>query len=114
MSVYTPPYGIVVTVDRFAPGFWTDFVNAANRSLSVGDQVTSWWRSHSANIEAGGEGDSQHLIGTAFDVVSEDRTLAQRLRAAGFIVVEYPTHLHAQAWPAGIARASGLLGFLGL
>lgn len=115
--VEAPPYWIMRTVERFSPGFWQLFFYHANvaldRQLAT---LTSWYRDPTVNAATGGAADSQHLIGTAFDVhvpIEPDES-ARRLRGHGFVVVEYPTHLHAQAFPAGLARASGLLAACGL
>ena len=115
MPLYQPPLSVVYAVEYFAPGFWKEFIGAANAALSPGDQVTSWWRSRAENERVEGSIDSQHLVAAAFDVVPGTlATTAAKLRRYGFTVVQYPTHLHAQAWPAGVARASGLLDYLGL
>jgi hypothetical protein len=117
MSVVTPPLTYVYAVERFSPGFWRQFVWAANGALAThpNSSLTSWWRNWQTNVEVGGTTDSQHLLGTAFDVASADLSgLESSLRARGFITVRYPTHVHAQAWPAGAARRAGLFDYLGI
>lgn len=111
-----PPWSIAYGVERWVPGYWRAFVGAVNNSLGGLDvTITSWYRTPDGNAAAGGLPDSQHLIGGAIDVGGRDFKLAAaRLDRAGFIVVEYERHCHAQAWPAGIARDSGLFGWLGL
>jgi hypothetical protein len=107
-----PPHSIIWTVDRWAPGIWDAFFQAiwwAYRRDPF--TVTSWWRSVASNNLAGGHPDSQHLCGTAIDATEG---AGPALRAAGFIVLEYPHHVHAQAWPAGTARRAGLLDAIGV
>lgn len=111
-----PPTSIVWTVERWAPGiyqaFWSAMIGAL-QSMPVG--VTSYWRDPAANAAVGGLSDSQHLIGLGIDLIpAEMDEAARRLTSRGLIVVPYPTHLHVQAWPAGIARRAGLLDALGL
>jgi hypothetical protein len=102
-------------VERFAPGFWRAWGEMVRRAWAASDggiQVTSWWRSPSHNREVGGSDDSQHLVGVAFDVMPLER-YRRALVGAGFRVVHEGDHLHAQPWPAGVARTSGLLRSLG-
>lgn len=116
MPAYPPPPYVAYLVDRAAPGFWSEFRTRATRALSGLDVVvTSWWRGQRHNVRVGGSVDSQHLLGTAFDVSGRQwRLAAARLREQGFIVIEYAGHAHAQAWPAGTARRAGLLAPLGV
>lgn len=111
----SPPYSVVWTVERWAPGvyqaFWTALVGAL-QGERVG--VSSYWRSPAGNAAVGGLPDSQHLVGLGIDLVADNMNeAASRLAARGLIVVPYPTHLHVQAWPAGLARRVGLLDALG-
>jgi len=107
-----PSPSIVWTVERWAPGIWDAFMLAAWQAYQREPfQVTSWWRSPSRNLEVGGDPDSQHLIGTAFDCTL---AAAAALRGVGFQVVEYHSHAHAQVWPAGAARRAGLLDAIGV
>lgn len=112
----TPPSSIVWTVDRWAPGIYQEFWGALVGALQgqrVG--VTSYWRDPAVNARVGGQPDSQHLIGLGIDLVTDNiNEAASAMRARGLVVVPYPTHLHVQAWPAGIARRTGLLDALGL
>lgn len=112
----SPPYWYLWEVDRWAPGIWPAFSNAANWALSgLNVTLTSWWRTPETNASVGGDPGSQHLCGTAIDVAGPDQVAAaNRLLAAGFHVVNEGTHVHAQVWPAGVARSSGLLSALGL
>ena len=110
--MHAPPYSIVWTVDRWAPGIWDAFFEAVWWAYRRDPfTVTSWWRSPTMNAEAGGHPDSQHLIGTALDATRE---AGPALREAGFVVLDYPTHVHAQVWPAGLARRAGLLDAVGV
>jgi len=116
MSVTAPPQSVVNAVERFSPGFWRAWGHAVNQAWRSADgriQVTSWWRSPSHNREVGGSDDSQHLVGAAFDVIPVNQRVYQALRQAGFTVINEGDHLHAQPWPGGVARSSGLLGYLG-
>jgi hypothetical protein len=108
-----PPPSIVWTVERFSPGFWREFVNALWYAYHrTPFQVTSWWRSPQHNAEVGGDADSQHQLGTAVDVIPA--AAGSALRAAGFVVVTYSSHAHAQAFIAGEARRAGLLQAVGI
>jgi len=111
-----PPTSIVWTVERFAPGiyraFWTALVGGLQADR-VG--VTSYWRDPAGNRAVGGRPDSQHLLGLGIDLLVDDvNEAASRLSARGLVAVPYRTHLHVQAWPAGLARRVGLLDALGL
>jgi hypothetical protein len=115
VSFQPPPPAISNPLAGWIPGIWPIFVSLANRGLSNGGAttVTSWWRSSGDNARVGGEPESQHLLGLAFDAVGPNPlTLAAALRAVGFVVVEEPSHIHAQAYRAGtlgpVLRALGL------
>lgn len=117
MAVEAPPYRVAIEVQRWAPRIWPNFVAAARVGLQPGSFVTSWWRSPSHNVSVGGSADSQHQLGTAFDVVAAPGQRAEQaaqLRRAGFRVVDEMSHLHVQVFEAGAARRVGLLGALGL
>lgn len=108
MSAVSPPPAIVQEIAQRAPGFWRAFVERANRALSRDDVVTSWYRNPAHNAQVGGARCSQHLVGAAFDAVSPNLgALAARLRAQGFRVVTYETHVHAQAWAKGALERAG-------
>ena len=69
---------------------------------------TSWWRDVDRNRIVGGATYSQHLIGTAVDLV-ESPAAREVWRRAGFIVVEERDHDHVQVYPAGfLERLLGL------
>jgi hypothetical protein len=104
-------------VELFAPGFWEAFiwhVNDAAASVDAPTIASSWYRNAADNIRVGGAQDSQHLVGSAVDLVNEKAgQLAGELSGRGFVVVNEGDHLHVQAWPAGLIRTVGLLDFLG-
>ncbi len=117
MSLVSPPYRTAWAVNHWAPGFWHDFYRELDAAVRASGPVTatSWWRSPTHNAEVGGHRDSQHLIGTAVDLVTEEPgQLARELARFGWTTVNEGDHLHVQAWPAGVARAVGLLDALGL
>ena len=117
MSLSPPPLAIASQIAVWIPGIWPVFVAAANRGLSEGraNQVTSWWRSPEENRRVGGNEESQHLLGLAFDASAPSLPLlAQALRDAGFRVVEERSHIHAQAYQAGVLGRAGFFRALGL
>jgi len=117
VSLQPPPLAIANQLGVWIPGIWPVFVQAANRGLSEGhaSSVTSWWRSVESNRQAGGNVESQHLVGLAFDATAPSLPLlAQALRAAGFRVVEERSHVHAQAYQAGVLGRAGFFRALGL
>jgi len=121
-----PPYPTLKFFDRLLPGIWQQWGAAAEAALTevdagdVGETiVTSWFRSPLENRRVGGDPDSQHLVGLAFDVVpgkgatqlaiSEAAQIFQRF---GFTVDPTGTHLHVQTFPPGILRPAGVLDAL--
>ena len=110
-----PPYNVALYVERAMPGFWREFIARANAGFGLATErgaqvhVTSWYRSPDHNAALGGNPQSQHLLGMAFDVVSDDWNAAERgFRAQGFTVVDETRtsapHLHVQAFQAGALR----------
>jgi len=115
--ISAPPFPVHSTVTRWVPGFWPLFLGAANFGFLPASRVTSWYRTRSDNLRVGGSRDSQHLIGTAFDLVpapGEKERQASRFRNRGFRVAVELHHIHVQAFRAGTPRSSGLLGAVGL
>ena len=105
---------MVYLVDRAFPGIWPLFMWAAERGLRQATAVPSWFRTPDENARVGGHPDSQHLVALAFDAVGPDLSqLAADLSRAGFRVVRYSDHIHAQVLAAGQARATGLLDAVG-
>jgi len=112
-----PPRRISEVITWVAPLFWGQFFSELTVSVTPNTRASSWWRSPAKNIAVGGNPDSQHLIGTAIDLVvpeNEKRQVIADLTRFGWVVVDEGDHLHAQAWPAGLARSIGLLDYLGL
>lgn len=73
--------------------------------------VTSWWRDVDANVAAGGNRLSGHLMGLALDLDGPDTVLA-RLQAAaeaGGLGTSRSTFLHVQATPPPVLERSGVL-----
>jgi hypothetical protein len=111
-----PPSSIVYTVERWAPGFWQDFVDAVWAGYRIWGQpidITSWYRGVTENMVAGGHPDSNHLVGAAIDILPADQALLDAFRRVGF-VGRVTDHTHLQAWPVGVARNSGLLAAVGV
>jgi len=74
-------------------------------------QFTSWWRSEAENRAVGGDPQSQHLFGFAFDLVTErTRDLQNALNQVGLISVAESDHLHVQLLPAGALERAGVFG----
>lgn len=113
LSYSPPPSSVQNAVTRFSPGLWQWW----NRALTdvyrrVPFSVTSWWRSPSYNREVGGAEESQHLLGIAVDAQASDLArLEAAFRAQGMRTIRYSRHVHAQTWPAGVARP--ILRYLG-
>ena len=101
MSLLAPPASL-------APWFlpdWLLLVHTYDRARAVDPGVTptSWWRSIEDNERVGGAPFSQHLIGTALDVLQGEEARAV-WRAAGFTVIEYARHDHVQLYDPGYVR----------
>lgn len=112
MSLEMPPREIVYQIHSRWPSFWQQFFTYANAAMSTAwnqgarFSMTSWWRSPSKNAAVGGAPNSQHLWGTAFDLVASTpagyQQLEAALRARGFFTIRESDHLHVQAFPAGV------------
>lgn len=121
-----PPINTLKFFDRLLPGIWNQFAAAAEGGLALVDAgnvgqtvLTSWFRSPNENRRVGGDPDSQHLVGLAFDVVPGKGTsplaineAAQIFRRLGFEVVPAAKHIHVQVFPAGVLRQVGILDAL--
>jgi hypothetical protein len=98
-GVAIPPPEIVQGSFQAALYVWFDLQQA---SLGGDDDVliTSWWRTRGGNAAVGGHPESQHLIGSAVDLVGPSiASFSARLR--WLHLVHEADHLHAQLWPAG-------------
>ncbi len=113
-----PPFSIVNTVEAWAPGVYRAFWEILIDSVREPVQVTSYWRDPAENRRVGGAPDSQHQLGLGIDLVFAERAAASRalsrLVGGGLVAVDEGTHVHVQAWPAGLARDVGLMRALGL
>ncbi len=99
-----------------ASGWFPIILNCYWRAVRVwwavpGLGLTSWFRTPSVNREAGGDPESQHLFGLAWDL--DTRTLdkarvIQAARDAGLVAVDERTHIHIQAFPAGALARAGV------
>ncbi len=117
MSVTIPPSSIIFTVERWAPGIYNELVRrviAAASATPFSLTLTSWWRGPSENLHAGGSADSQHLLGLALDIAPVSGELLANLFSVGLIAIDERDHVHVQAWPAGVARAAGILDAIGV
>lgn len=94
------------------PYWWEPYVavfGQGARALmnATGASYSSYVRTAAHNAEVGGAPTSQHLIGTAIDLVpgrgSSNRTIAAQARAMGFgYVLDEGDHVHVQLFPAGV------------
>lgn len=109
-DVRRPPAALARLLELRAPGIWTAFGEAVERlDRRVGPAVvTSWWRDATTNARAGGSPQSQHLLGTALDLVGDTARIAMVARDVGFVVMVESDHVHLQAWPAGAPQRAGL------
>lgn len=103
-----PPAAFVAA----APVFYRSFVDRLNPIIvAFGGTVSSWYRDPVRNRQVGGNPCSQHLIGTAADVVLEPDQVAAfvvAVRRAGFGALDEGDHVHVQALPVGTTRRFGL------
>lgn len=111
MSVRVPPLWIWL---RFPV---VPFINAADGWLTENPdylRLESWWRDVPTNASAGGDAWSQHLIGTALDVIYDDPAARDRaLQSAGkYGLVALPSGrgrtVHVQLLPAFTLRDAAL------
>jgi len=119
-----PSRRTIAVFSSLRPTFWNELTNAANRALveldaDVGGTtvITSWFRTPEENVRVGGRVDSQHLAGTAFDIKPGNGQIDETVfhfKEAGFIATPGRSHVHVQAFPAGLLRAVGVFDALGL
>jgi len=72
-------------------------------ALGRGNTGTSWFRTPEENFRVGGEPESQHQLGFAFDAVGDWEGVRDRAKAAGLFPVIESDHIHVQVMPAGWA-----------
>lgn len=61
--------------------------------------LSSWYRSPARNLEVGGAERSQHLYGTALDLVGPGaKDAAKQLRARGWTALNEGDHWHVQVF----------------
>lgn len=90
------------------PSWWKPYVaRFVQLAYPIGEDldvaITSWARSISHNAEVGGVENSQHLIGTAWDIAGPDQLeYAARASQRGLIVLDEGDHVHVQLFRAGI------------
>ncbi len=78
------------------------------QSLDPRVNFTSWYRDQRQNAAVGGNRESQHLFGFAFDVVGGRlEAVEQAANQLGLITVPELDHLHIQLFPAGFLRSLG-------
>ena len=98
-----PPQWAIDRVFEFDDTLWNRWGRMLDDVSKLG-VITSWWRSPERNDQVGGDSESQHLLGTALDIVPRGET-SEAIEAAaageGFQVVVEREHIHIQAWPAG-------------
>lgn len=98
MPVRPPPDAILV---QLLPALHVFVRKLSVMRWPVDVQLSSWWRSLAENGAAGGAPRSQHLVGTAIDVVTRDRALVvAEARAVGLVAIDEGDHVHVQLWPA--------------
>lgn len=110
MAAQIPP---AVLIRRFEPqlaklGAWWRAASREAKAKGGRLRLTSWWRSKAKNEATSGSASaSQHLAGTAIDVVGIDLATAKRLaEPLGLTAIASQRGaVHVQALPAGtVAR----------
>ncbi len=97
MSVAVPPSSAAVHefVLRVILAFLLD------RGAFAGQRLTSWHRDPEENERVGGVPDSQHLIGSAWDLAPGGGRLLLTLQAAGLEPIQFAAHLHVELRDTG-------------
>ena len=101
MAFNAPPFEIA---NRFQ-GPIQGFVGQVLRTAAFFPDITgtSWYRDASDNARVGGAPNSQHLLALAVDALVEDRRrFVSIARHFGLTAVDEGTHVHLQAFPAGV------------
>ncbi len=98
MTAFAPPQQIIDAVARQCPACWPFLVGSVrNLRLSAPVTLTSWYRNPEANLAAGGQPTSQHLIATALDLDGPGADdAARQLRNAGWTWISEGDHEHVQ------------------
>lgn len=87
-----------------------DFLQKAVRTLMPGQAVTSWYRTPEHNADVGGDPESQHLLGLAWDVAGPGAdTTIFLARRAGLIAVNEGSHVHLQSFGPGVLSRAGVV-----
>lgn len=99
MSIQIPPPEILDDWRPFVVQFLVKLIPIADGMQSI----TSFWRSPEKNRQVHGSPKSQHLIGTALDVVprGDFEAFKERARLAGLVAVNEGDHVHLQLFQAG-------------
>jgi len=73
--------------------------------------LTSWFRTPEVNRDVGGDPESQHLFGLAWDIDAPRVLIGQVVATArqlGLVAVDERTHVHVQMFPAGALARVGV------
>jgi len=104
--VRIPPQSLVDQMDAELPGIWPAFLGrvvAGVRESRSNVRLSSWFRDPISNQNVGGAIDSQHLVGLAVDLTTDNPVALERaLDAQGIVAVREGSHVHVQAYPAGL------------
>lgn len=91
-----------------------NFALWVNDQVRIGGVLSSFYRSVPENIAAGGDVDSQHLLGLAADFDQQltapvvlEQISTEALRR-GYVVVNEGDHLHVQRFRAGFLQQCGV------
>lgn len=105
MAVIPPPEAIWRPIENFEPGTYGNFLTRLIFAMRERRAfATSWFRDPLQNRNVGGHPESQHLLGLAVDLVTDEPQLAvTALTGLGLTAFNEATHVHVQYWPAGIA-----------
>jgi len=99
-----PPY-IVNEVGRNIPGIWPAYVSRIVQGVQASGarvRVSSWFRTPVDNQRVGGRPFSQHQLGLAIDLVTDNPiALENELDRRGLVAIRETDHVHVQAYAAG-------------